>query len=73
MECGRVGEFKDSHFASHLYGVFTAAKERLVNAGRKNQPPVMCIRRWSLLSMSLYVYFFVRNDTYIATTYIYML
>jgi hypothetical protein len=35
MECGRVGKFKDSHFANHLYGVFTAAKDRLVNTGRK--------------------------------------
>jgi hypothetical protein len=30
------------------------------------------IRRWSLLTMSLYVNFFVRSDTHIVTTYIYM-
>lgn len=45
----------------------SVCKKVYVDSGNDN------IRRWSLLSMSLYVYFFVRNDTYIATTYIYML
>jgi len=34
MECGRVGEVRDSHFRNHLYGTFTAAKERIVRTGR---------------------------------------
>jgi hypothetical protein len=34
MECGRVGVVKDSHFRNHLYGTFTAAKERIVRVGR---------------------------------------
>ena len=34
MEYRRVGKVKDSHFCNHLYGTFTAAKERIVWAGR---------------------------------------
>jgi hypothetical protein len=34
MECGRVGEVRDSHFRIHLYGKFTAAKEKIVRTGR---------------------------------------
>jgi hypothetical protein len=34
MEYGRVGEVRDSFFRNHLYGTFTAAKERIVRAGR---------------------------------------
>jgi hypothetical protein len=34
MECGRVGEVRDSHFRCHLYGTFPAAKERIVRTGR---------------------------------------
>jgi hypothetical protein len=34
MECARAGKVKDSHFCNHLYGTFTAAKERIVWAGR---------------------------------------
>jgi hypothetical protein len=34
MECGRVGEVRDSHFRNHVYGTFTAAKERIVWTGR---------------------------------------
>ena len=33
-ESGRVGGARDSHFHNHLYGTFTAAKERIVQAGR---------------------------------------
>jgi hypothetical protein len=34
MERGRVGEVKDSHFKNHLYGTFSAAKEKIVRMGR---------------------------------------
>ena len=34
MECARADKVKDSHFCNHLYGTFTAAKERIVRAGR---------------------------------------
>jgi hypothetical protein len=34
MERGRVGEMKDSHFKTHLYGTFSAAKEKIVHMGR---------------------------------------
>jgi hypothetical protein len=34
MEYARAGKGKDSHFCNHLYGTFTAAKERIIWAGR---------------------------------------
>ena len=30
MERGREGKVKDSHFKTHLYGTFSAAKEKIV-------------------------------------------
>jgi hypothetical protein len=34
MEYGSIGEVRDSHFRNHLYGTFTAAKERIIRTGR---------------------------------------
>jgi hypothetical protein len=34
MKRGRVGEVKDSHFKNHLYGTFSAAKDKIVCMGR---------------------------------------
>ena len=42
MGSGRVGEVKDSHFRNHLYGAFTAAKERIVRAGRTKSAASYC-------------------------------
>jgi hypothetical protein len=44
MEYGRVGEVKDSHFRNHLYGTFTAAKERIVQAGRAEAATGCCLK-----------------------------
>ena len=44
MEYGRVGEVKDSHFRNHLYGTFTAAKERIVRAGRAEAATGCCLK-----------------------------
>ena len=34
MHAPRVGAVKDYRFDNHLYGIFTAAKEKVVQAGR---------------------------------------
>ena len=34
MEYARTGKVKDYHFLKHLYGTFTAVKERMLWAGR---------------------------------------
>jgi hypothetical protein len=43
MENGRVGGAVDSHFHNHLYGTFTAAKERIVQAGRVLSAAKYCV------------------------------
>jgi hypothetical protein len=44
MEYARVGEVKDSHFRNNLYGTFTAAKERIVRAGRAEAAASGCLK-----------------------------